>query len=502
MGTARALACLAASVALAACGGRSGLLDGSSRGAADARVDTASSRCPPFPPIPKPPAAPLGAACTFSPSASSSAPVLAAIAGEELIALTPRATITTLFRFSTPAASVAHRSVVSRGELLGALIVTMPSTSSLGVELVLVRLDGAVIAHHQETLAAVQNFGGAYGVIGNAGGTFAFGVGKGKTGKVWVALPSKTVLGPFDGDTLPLGMFSARVDPDARGRFLVLPVGGSSAAQVSWLDPCFGTRTAARLPASGAAVAWGHELFGITASGQLSVETADGVTPLAHPSLGAQARLWHFVPSGVAMVAVPPFPPKLTATGINLRIVNASTLVAHDISLAYPGGLSVVPPDAWISPVGDSNNPAGFGLTSSGQVTMFLSDGSGAIRLRVTSKGSDWTAVGPTVTYDPTFAPSYSLRVAEAGGTYVIKGIAGGKSWRVVRPASGVEVALQGPGQIAGDGGCVSALASATQLEVVNAASGKLTTIPLPSAVIQNAWVSTWIPGDDATLSP
>ena len=134
---------------------------------------------------------------------------------------------------------------------------------------------------------------------------------------------------------------------------------------------------------------------------------------------------------------------------------------------------------------------------------MFLSDKSGAIHLEVTSTGAGWTAVGPAVTYDKIYEPSYSLGFAEAAGTYVVQGwVAGvGKSWSVVRPADGVQVPIDGPAQVATDGGCASTLVSGAELHVVNATSGALTKIALPATVSQDAWVSTWIPGDDALLN-
>jgi hypothetical protein len=321
----------------------------------------------------------------------------------------------------------------------------------------------------------------------------------GGLGNVWVVLAQGTLLGPFNDAVLPSGgIWSPRVEPDAQGRFLVLPANTNNSAAVDWLDPCSGARDPAKLPGGYGVAGWGTALFGSTVDGHLSTETADGVTTLNHPSLPAQVPLWDFA-DGMAMFDVPPYPPGLSAKA-NLLIIHAATLADEPVALDYPG-LSVVPPDAWLSSVGDSNNPTGFGVDSSGEVTMFLSNGAGDIHLYVTTNGVDWTPIGAPVTYDTYFGPSYSLSWAEAAGTYVIQGLppeGGAKYWQVVRPSAGFTATLTGPGQISHDGGCVSALVSTKELDVVNAVNGQFTSIALPSPTESGAWVSTWIPGDDA----
>ncbi len=485
----------------AACGSRTGLLtpspalEGADAGA-DASVTTAS--CPAWPAIPAPVSVPLGAACTFSAASSATAPVLAAIVDRDLLGLTPQATFQTLFRFESRASTVIDRELVSRGDFLGALVAALPSSTTLEIELVLLRRDGTVLVHHRETFST-QTFGGAFGVAGNAGGAFAFGGGLGGTGRVWMALADGQLLGPWTGVTLPGP--ELRVDPDARGRLLVLPADTNSSVAVSWLDPCSGAQSLARLPAGGQAAASGERLLGITRGGQLSAETADGVSALPLAPVGPQASMWDFWPAGVAMFAVPPFPSGTSATA-NLDVVDFGTLVSHPVSLAYPG-LSLLPSDAWLSEVGDSNDPAGFGLDSAGHVTMFLQDTSGAVHLETTAHGSDWTPVGEPVTYDPGFEPSTTLAFTEAAGTYVVQGIVagGGKEWQVVRPATGVDVVVQGPGRLARDGGCAAALVGGAEVDVVSAVTGQLTRVTLPNPATSD-WTSTWIPGDDAPPLP
>jgi hypothetical protein len=495
-----------AALTLAACGARTGLLDLSSASSSpdDAGIDAGPitpSSCPALPPIPAPPSRPPGEACTFSPTSGSSTPVLAAIAGSDLVALLPNGTTTSFFHFGA-SESVIDRSLVSRGDYLGAMIVSLPEATTLAVEFVLMRVDGTILVHHADQFDT-ETFGGSAGIVGNAAGTFAFSVGMGDIGKVWVAFAQGSIVGPFDDVTLPYGgLNSAQVEPDAQARFLVLPARTNNTADLYWLDPCHGTQTVARLPVEGDAVGWGASLWGMTRSGQLSSETADGMTALAHAPLSQQAGFWDFVPPGVAMFSVPPFPSAMGATG-NLLVIDAATLEDHLASLSYPEGLSVVPPDGWISEIGDSNNPAGFGLDSAGRVTMFLSDNAGLIHLELTSNGSDWTPIGEPVLYDTMFAPSYSLAFAEASGTYVVKGLdvtTGLAFWQAVRPASGVQVTLQGPGQVGSDGGCVSALVSESAFEVINAVTGSAFTFGLPAQIDPGAWVSTWIPGDDARL--
>lgn len=485
---------MAALVAIG-CGARSGLLI-PQRDVADAAPDAAAS-CVAFPPIP---AAAPASACTFD-ATGPATPVLAAIAGDDLVALTAQGAFTKLFHFDPASAAGQYRIVTSRGAYLGALRAGIPAAGQLDVEWVLVRLDGTVIAHDREQFTA-QSFGGAAGVVGNAGGTFAFGAGMGDLGKVWVAVDngSGAVLGPFDGSVLPNGgLYSPRVEPDARGRFTVLPVASNSSAAVDWLDPCTGVHPPALLPAQGDAVGFVRELFGASRTGQLSTETADGVTPVAHASLGSQFELWDFV-APHAMFDVPPFSSGL-GTSASLLVVDARTLADRHLTLAYPG-LTVVPTNAWLSAVGDSNNPVGFGLDSAGDVTMFLSDASGAIHLETTADGGTWTPIGAPVTFDPVFAPSESLAFAEADGTYVLQGVApgSGKQWQVVRPAAGVLVKIAGPGRIAFDGRCVAALVSATELDIVNATTGTRTAFALPAAADPQSFASTWIGGDDAVL--
>jgi hypothetical protein len=491
----------------AACGARTGLYvdagDRADASAVDANhepaPDALPAACPLYAPIPSPPPPSPGAACTFPGATGSTPAVLAAIAGMDLLTLTPQAAMKQLFHFTPASTSILRRSVVSRGDYIGAQVVSMPSSSSLEIELVLVHLDGTVVAHHRETLST-QSYGGQSGVVGNAAGTFAFGAGMGGLGSVWVALAQGTLLGPFNDAVLPSGgIYSPRVEPDARGRFLVLPADTNNSAAVEWLDPCTGVRNPAKLPGGYGLAGWGTTLFGITADGQLWTETADGMKLANHPSLSAQVPMWDFA-DGMAMFDVPPYPPGLSAKA-NLLIVNAATLADEPVALDYPFGMSVVPPDAWLSSVGDSNNPTGFGVDSSGEVAMFLSNGAGVIHLYVTTNAAEWTPIGAPVAYDKNFGPSYSLSWAEAAGTYVVAGLppgGGSKVWQVVRPSAGFIASLTGPAQISRDGGCVSAFVSSNQLDVVNAVSGQLTSIALPSPTDAGAWVSTWIPGDDA----
>ncbi len=485
---------------LSACGSRTGLLGVASDAgpASDAGGDEpdAQATCPVFPPIPPTPPAEPGAACTFAPNEAAT-PVLAAIAGQDLVALTSQATVIKLFHFDTGAN--ASGTVVSRGDYLGALETSSPAPTKLEVEFVLLRLDGSVLVHHHETFT-VKDFGGMAGVVGNAAGTFGFGAAMGDFGGVWVALAQGSLLGPFGGVAIPYGgIYSPRAQPDERGRFTVLPVTTNSTADVYWLDPCTGTRKPVVLSKDAYAVGVGRKLFGVTYAGQLSTETADGVTPLPHPSLGTQFGFWDF-DAPYAMFEVPPFPPGM-GTAANLEILNAETLTDELASLEYPG-LSVLPPDAWLSSVGDSNNPAGFGLDSGGHVTMFLADAAGVIHLHVTTDGKNWTPIGTPVGYDTMFGPSYSLKFAEAGGTYLVQGSTAGvgMTWQVARPSSNVNVPLGGRGNVSSDGGCVAALVSSTELDVVNATSGAVTKIALPFTVDQSAWVSTFIPGDDAVM--
>ena len=493
------LLALAFAVVLPACGGRTDLLvpsphpDGS----------TPPPSCAPFPAVRDTVPRPLGEACTFNATKPASYPVLAAVAGQDLIALSlPQGTVSPLFHFG----ALGTASILSRGEFVGAVMVAGGTTAPmLDVELVVLRLDGTVLVHHRATFSTQSTDGGLdVGVVGNTGGTFAFGVALGEAGEVWVAVADGRLFGPFDGVELPYGgRTSPRVDPDARGRFLVLQRNGNSTADVSWLDPCTGSMTPPRLPLNGDnASGWGAAMFGLDASGQPSRETADGVAMLAVPPI-TMGSLWDFVMPGQAMFDVPPFPSGTSQTA-NLLILDAVTLEEHPVSLAYPAGLTLVPHDAWLSELGDSNDPAGFGLDSAGHVTMFLADSSGALRFEVSQHGDDWTPIGAAVTTDPAFDPSYSLGFAEAGGTYGIRGLdaMGGTFFQVARPASGVVVRMAGAPQIAADGGCVAALASPTELDTLNATTGELTPITLPAAVPKGTWASTWIPGDDAVTPP
>lgn len=482
-GLARRLPVLLLALTAGACGSRTGLLSTTEQ--ADASTpDAALPSCPALPPLP----IPKPASCT----PSDQAPILAAIADRDLIAIGGPG-VKTLFHFGYPSGTPIQRLLTSRQDYLGAMVVAFPATEKLEVELVLVRLDGTVLVHHQETFAT-KDFGGEFGVEGNEAGTFAFGASMGDFGGVWLAFPQGTLLGPFSGRSLP---YSPRVRPDASARFVVRSV--SDSAKADWLDPCAGTTSPVVSLASGPVEGWGAKLFAFSyATGQLSVETADGASPLGFPPLGNQAALWEFS-APQAMFAIPPFP-SIPSIEAHVLILNADTLQDHTAQLSYPG-LTPVPPGSWLSSVGDSNNPAGFGLDSSGQVTMFLQDPAGVIHLHVTTNGSTWTPIGSPVTYDPVFAPSHSLAFAEASGTYVIRSYQQGvgKTWQVARPSANVIAALPAAGRISHDGHCVSALSSSSTLQVVSAHTGETLELPLPAAVDADKWVSTWIGGDDAT---
>ena len=102
--------------------------------------------------------------------------------------------------------------------------------------------------------------------------------------------------------------------------------------------------------------------------------------------------------------------------------------------------------------------------------------------------------------------------VREAGGTYLIgagdSGNYGSDAGtppngldRIVRPASGVEVSTSDvPTHLSRDGACVASLASASELDIVDALTGVTTKIALPAAADPESWTSTWVPGDDAVF--
>jgi hypothetical protein len=440
--------------------------------------------------------------------------------GQQLIGLTPRGTFTTLFEFATPAASVYQRNILSRGDYVGALLVTS-TPAGLGAEMVLLRLDGTVLVHEVTTLAESDTASSVTaGIVGNAGGTFAFGFGTASAGEVWVAVADGRLLGPTSGVTLPYGgLDSPQVEPDARGRFLVLPVGASSTAAVRWLDPCSGTQKPAVLtmgPNEG--VGWGAQLFGETPVevtrgmgplGQPSVETADGVTALGIAPIAF--GILDFVPTpgggAEALFEVAPYPPARRANDASLLVLSLPSLAESRLTLGYPGGLQVIPADSTVGAVDTSSTPAGFGVDSSGQVTMFLADPSGTAHLRATRRGSDWTPIGPAWVL-ATDLEDDGLASVESGGTYLVEGVPaspGGQGVSVVRPSSGTQASLPVAGQVAADGGCVLALAGASSVLVVNAVTGETTalTLPIPVKLAEDTgsvWASTWVPGDDVVL--
>ena len=53
---------------------------------------------------------------------------------------------------------------------------------------------------------------------------------------------------------------------------------------------------------------------------------------------------------------------------------------------------------------------------------------------------------------------------------------------------------------VAADGGCVSALVSATELDITQATTGTRTVVRFPSGMPTVTWTSTWIPGEDASI--
>jgi hypothetical protein len=460
-------------------------------------IADAASSCG-FPPIPTPSSRPIGAACAFD-AGSSATPVLAAISDRDLLFLSGRGTFTKVFRFDVPARQA--RRIVSRGDFVGAMVVDLPSDKVVDIEFVLMKIDGTVVAHHRET-HQVEPFGGAFDIVGNAGGTFAFSAAMGHGAELWIAAPGVPLIGSIDGLTLEGGLEGSPGEPDARGRLHVRTYSTTMEQWYQWLDACAGTRKKTSLDyGAGTPGGWGSKLFGLTPDGQLSTETADGVTALAYPSFGArQATLWYFVPPGVAMFVVPPFPGFNKLTG-NFVTIDAATLASHAISIAYTGGLSPVG-GAFLDSFGVSDSPAGFGVDSAGHATMFLRDETKKIHLFVTAHGSDWIPVGDELSYDSNFGASETLRFAEARGTYVIAGFRDGPVHQVVRPELGIRAQLRGPASLAADGGCVAVLAAKTELDIVSAVTGTTTSIPLPDPVNPEPWLtrwtSTWIPGDDA----
>ncbi len=460
-------------------------------------------------------------ACTFSASASSTTPVMAAFVGQDLLGLTPQGTLTTLFHFSASTENALGLSVVSRGDFLGAIVASSQMGSQYGdfavdVEFVLLGLDGTVLVHHRQTSALTSEDGGGgdVGVTGNASGAFAFSVGAGDFDALWLARADGTLLGPVAGPTLQslsIGP-SEFVEPDAKGRVL----GWTASAGSLWVDFDADTERPAMLAATvegelpGATAAWGAQLFGVTTTGALATETADGVTLLAHPAIaGGASQFWYFSLPGQAMFAVPPLPSYPSTTG-NLLVVDATTLEDHPIAIAYPSGFAPVPVGTWLD--GDASpSPAGFGVDSSGHVTMYLSDDTVTAQLYTTSDGSNWTPVGSRVPFDQSSYAREPL-VREAGGTYLIgagdSGDDGSGSGtppngldRIVRPASGVEVSTNDvPTHLSRDGACVASLASATELDIIDALTGVTTKIALPAAADPESWTSTWVPGDDAVF--
>jgi hypothetical protein len=284
-----------------------------------------------------------------------------------------------------------------------------------------------------------------------------------------------------------------------------------------WLDVRSGAQTPSVLlaetngsPSAVSAAVWGSELFGLTPSFDLATETADGVTVLPHPAIATDFYgFWDFTPARVAMFALPPHSGYLSTTN-NLQLVNATTLADRTVSIAYPPGLSPAYPGSFLSPVDISTSPAGFGVDSQGRVTMFLTDGATA-SFEATEDGQTWTAVGEPVPLSPPSGIYVPLLAVEAGGTYLLAGPTGTLSvdpdggppaFQMVRPAAGVEVAMAAGGaHLSQDGACVAVLASPTELDVTNAATGVTTKIPVAPPIGQNAsFLPTWIPGDDAIL--
>jgi len=442
--------------------------------------------------------------CLFDPELGP-IPVLAAIDGADLVVLTRQGTFRKLFGFTMPANTVSSSYLVSRGDFLGAMVVAQPSAGTTEAELLLVHLDGTVVFHHQESVTA-EAWGGGSGIVGNAAGTFAFSLALGNAGRVWVAAADGRVLGPasgytFTGTSWPMSPY---VEPDARGRVVVTKSDTSAPPGLFWLDPCTGVARPTLLDNGGVGpFRWGAKLFGIDgATGTLATETADGVTTLAMTAVPANVPPWDFAATGFALFDLPPYPTSLSNRA-NLLVADLSGLAERPAPLAYPTGLTPVPAGAWLSQVGDSNNPAGFGLDSRGQVTMFLGDPSGATHLETTVDGTTWTTVGGALEADPSFGAELTLLYVESGGTYLVTGIdpaVGGQVFRVVRPSTGVEASLPAPGDVSADGACASALGSLTQLTIVDATTGSTFSATLPTPATTSGWTSTWIPGDDAAM--
>ena len=103
------------------------------------------------------------------------------------------------------------------------------------------------------------------------------------------------------------------------------------------------------------------------------------------------------------------------------------------------------------------------------------------------------------------------LGAVEAGGTFLLSGLTGTlladpdggpPGYQLARPAAEVDVALPaGNVHLSRDGACASVLASPSELEVINAVTGVVTTVPVQPPIDLNVGLfSTWIPGDDAIL--
>jgi hypothetical protein len=531
---ARAKLLTAATLLLSACGSRTGLFDGV-RLVADAAVlpvpdaavppkahDAGSdadvpTSCASFPAIPPPVASAVGAACAFAAGSPTSTPVLATIAGNQLQLLKNvagvGASMSVAFQFGLASIDISSQSIVSRGDFLGALVTGSSGTGTLSRELVLLRLDGTVLAHHADSMSTPLGSTSNAAVVGNAGGTFAFSVSGGAGSTIWEALPDGTLLGPFDDVQLYASPFpwGPMVDPDARGRLVVASSAPGAAGAPAWLDPCTGTQAPLTLTAS---AGWGSEALGITPLGQLEAETADGVTPIAYPPLGSMAQVFWFSPPAIVMLAVPPI--ATTNDDAHLVVVNAATSTGHALSLSY-SGVTPVPADTSLGQTPTTANPDGFGVDSAGNVTMFLSDASGQTSLETTIDGQSWTPVGDPVPPGlPSEPQAFQLRYAEAGGTYLIQSQAGSdRVFQIARPSSGVVVPLgmsDFPGApteaangyelmaVAHDGGCVSAIVSATEVDVFQATTGTRTRVTLAGGNGVATWGPTWIPGDDALL--
>ena len=364
------------------------------------------------------------AACTFSPTATSTTPVLAAIAGQTLVGLTPQGTLAPLFSFAIEADVETGTAIVSRGDVIAAITMQTfgagASPTTTEVELVVVRLDGTIVAHLDTTMPG-GGAGGGVAAIGNAAGTFAFSAtasedtsqGFENIEQTWLTLSDGEVSGPVQGVAIGPGIegpgFNANanaltVEPDTEGRVLAW----SQPAQVPvWLDVRTGAQSPSVLlaetnasPSAVSAAVWGSELFGLTPSFDLATETAGGVTVLPHPAIATDFYgFWDFTPAGVAMFALPPHSGYLSTTN-NLQLVNATTLASRTVSIAYPPGLSPAYPGAFLSPVNISTSPAGFGVDSQGRVTMFLTDGITA-SFEATEDGQTWTAIGEPVPLSP-----------------------------------------------------------------------------------------------------